>query len=500
MTKSSRTKKSLYNIFYNLLNQLITLGIVFYSRSVFINNLGIEYLGLQGFFSSVLSILSMAELGIGSAIIYSMYTPINNNDQKKLSGLVNFYKKLYNYIAIIVFILGILILPFLNFMINVEIKYVKIYYFLFLLNSVFSYCFIYANSIVIANQVEYKTKFLSMFFNITKNILQICILIFLKSYFLYVIIQLICTIIQNICISQKAKKLYPFIKTKESISDKEKKEIFSNIRDLLFYKIGGVILNSTDSILISILVGTVWVGYYSNYNLIIMGISTFTSLIFTSLQSSVGNYNTSKNSEEKLRLFKVLDLLSTYIYGIATCGIIITIQDFILMWIGKDYILDKNILFLILVTFYLKGTLYPIWCFRNTTSIFKDTKYLMIYASLINLILSYFLGKKFGLQGILLATVIARLTTTIYFEPKIIYKKLFKKNVMSYYLNQIKKILLILLSLFISSIISNYVNFNNLLYSFLLKGILSVAISLSVITLFYLKTEEFSFLIKKIKK
>lgn len=500
MSVKSRTKNSVLNIFVGLVYQIIILILTFISRTIFIKILGVDYLGINAIFINILSLLSLTELGFGSAFIYSMYKPLAEKDNKKLNALVNYYKKIYTYIAVIIGIVGLLLVPFLDKIIylNISINNIIIFYLIFLFNTVLSYLFIYKTSIITADQKDYKLKIYNIILSIIQNLLQIIILIVYKNYLFYLLIQVIITILGNIIKSKKAEKLYPYILGNEKLDLKDKKMIWDNVKYMFFYQLGSVILNNTDNILISILVGTQVVGYYSNYTMIILTIVGFVSIIFTSLQSSLGDFNLKADKNKKFLIFKVLNLISYWIYGFCSICFCFLIQDFITIWLGKNYLLNENILYISIFNFYLQGVLYPIWCYRYTTSIFKHTQYSMLSASLLNIIFSIILGYKFGLFGILFATAISRIFTTMWYEPYKLFKIYFERTVKKYYVDEFKKIIILFLIISCMYFIINYLPNYNLYLNFLLKSLLCLIFPNLIIYILFKNSEEFKYLKEKI--
>ena len=301
MSSGSRTTNSIRNISANVIYQLFIILINFISRWLFVRIFDASYLGINGLFSNILNILSLAELGVGGAIVYSMYKPMYDGDTKKIAALINYYHVLYNRIAIIVAVIGLVLLPFLKYFVNLdgEFQNLELYYLLYLLSTVASYLFVYKTSVISVAQQDYKLKIYNVFFTIIRFLLQIIVLVIFKSFLLYTIVQIIVPILNNLYISYKAEKWFPYIKDNYELDNIEKKSIWMKIKSMFFYQIGGVILNNTDNILISSLVGTVTLGIYSNYSLIISSVGTGVSLVFLGIHSSLGNLNASEDNEKK---------------------------------------------------------------------------------------------------------------------------------------------------------------------------------------------------------
>jgi len=502
MKNNSRTKSAVLNIGTSVIYQFISTIVSFILRTVFIKMLSADYLGINGLFTNILSVLSLAELGIGNAIVYSMYKPLKENDEDKLSALIAYYKTLYARIGLIILALGLCVVPFLKYILNTEqeIQYITIYYILFLLNTVSSYFMVYKTTIITADQKEYVLKKINVIFTIMRLTLQLASLIIFRSYMLYLIIQITLSISMNYIMSKQAEKMYGFIKNKIDIEETEKKNIWGNIKSMFTYHIGGVMLNNTDNIIISIIVGTMAVGIYSNYSMLVSTVASFTSLIFTSMISSIGNFNVANNANERKFLFDILNMIFYWVYGFSCVCFITLTQDFVKLWIGEKYLLPNLTLYIVIFNFYLTGVLYPILCFRNTTDLFKATKYLMIIASIINVIFSILLGKIWGINGIFIATALARLFTNIWYEPYILFKDYFKQKVYKYYIKNVLELLLLIIIVILNQKICSYVAIHNDILNFGVKMIICLFIPNIIMLIKYYKTKEFKYLFNKIKE
>ena len=320
MANEGRTKKSVINIVFNLSNQILTLILAFVSRTVFIHKLGIDYLGLNGLFTDVLGLLSVADLGFNTAMVYSFYKPLANNDQEKLAGLITFYRRVYLIIAVAVSILGVVLIPVLPYIINLEteVPNLYIYYLLALANVVVSYLCVHKTSILTADQKQYKTTLVTMIISIAKTVTQIAFLLLWSNYIVYLIIGCIGVLLTNVMSSIIASKEYPYINKKTQLPQEDKKDIFKNVASVFVYKISSVLVTTTDNLLISVLIGTTAVGFYSNYLLLQNKISMFFVLIFTSVTASIGNLIVNSKEEKRYEVFECEQIFSYLI-----CGIII---------------------------------------------------------------------------------------------------------------------------------------------------------------------------------
>lgn len=433
----SRTKNTTRNVSFGMLNQTITLLLSFINRTIFITVLGVEYLGINGIFSDVLMMLSMADLGFGTAMMYSFYKPLAENDQYKVVALLNFYKKVYRIIALSVAILGLSLIPFLENIVTLDrpIPYLEIYYLLFLANTVLSYLLVYKTSIINADQKNYLISKYQMWINLGKTLFQSLFLIITKNYIVYIVIQIIATFSINILASRKADQLYPYIKDSSTkLNRSERKSIFENMKSIFIYKLSGVLLNGTDNILISTMVGTIWVGLYSNYILVIVAINNFVNVLYSSVTASIGNLIVTEKPSKRFEIFQSMQTISLIISSFVTVCLYVLFNDLINVWLGSKFVLNDFILLAIILNLYLGSVVHPIWTYREATGLYMKTKYIMLICAILNILLSILLGKYLGVAGILFASAISRLGTYFWYEPKLLFKEYFGEKVRKYYI------------------------------------------------------------------
>lgn len=443
----SRRYYALKNIRYGLINKILTLVLAFISRTVFIWGLGTSILGINAVLTDVLKMLSMVDLGFGIAMVYSFYEPIANHDYAKISGLITFYRKVYIILAVAVGIIGVALVPILPYIIKLDsaIPNIEIYYLLALLNVVFSYIYVYKTSILIADQKNYIVTKVSFITSIVRAIIQIfCILIF-KSYFGYLVIGAGVTLANNLITSNIAEKRYPYIKNRVVLSTFEKKGIYRNLISVFLYKLSNVLLNATDNVLISIIVGTLAVGYYSNYFLIQSNIIAFYALLFTSITASVGNLIVKEKPEKRYEIFSIQQTMGFIFAGIIVPCYVVMINEFITIWLGRKFIFDIVTVMAIGLNTYLSCILQPLWTFREATGLYQKTKWIMILCAILNIVLSILLGKIVGLVGIIFASAISRLSTYIWYEPKLLFKEYFDQNVSKYYMQLLVNFIIVML-------------------------------------------------------
>ena len=491
--EKSRTKNTVRNFSSGAVVQIINKLMAFVVRTIFIKVLGTEYLGVNGLFTNILTVLSFAELGFGTAIIYNMYKPVANGDKEKIKSLMKLYKKVYTTIGIIVGILGMALIPFLKYIItnppDIPENLIAIYI-LFLTNTVSSYFITYKKSIISAYQQESIINKYSSICYIIKSILEIIFLVLTKNYIIYLAIEIGCTIIQNIAVSVKAEKMFPYLKDKnvKGIDSNEKKTIFSNVKALALYRFAGTILNGTDNIIISSLFGVNIVGICSNYTLIISSVTAIIEAAINSIIASIGNLNTSKDYKKSEKVFYQLLFITYIIYNFCAVSILILINPFIELWIGKEYLINSLVVFAMGLSMYVEGTRFAGYIFRNTYGLFVKGKYVPVISAILNILLSIILGKIIGISGVFFATAISRLVTNIWFDPYLIHKYKFNTNVIKFFKKYMLYAIVFLLNFMICYIITKGIA--NTIVGFVIRSIIVLVIPNSSVLLFFGRNEE----------
>ena len=412
------------------------LGIV--CRMVFTRTLNADYLGVTGLFTNILTMLSLAELGIGSAIVYSLYKPLATGDNEKVASLVKFFGKCYRIIGFVVFALGLAISPFLHFIIKTPPhihENIYLLYYIYLFNTSFTYFFTYRSSLITAAQQNYIVVGLNYIITISQSVIQIFWLFFTRNYLGYLIIQTIGIIVYNLTISYIAKKKFPYIvgENIRPLERKEKKGLAKNVKALIIWKLSGLLVNSTDNIIITYFSGLATVGLSSNYTLLSGTLSSLINQIFSGITASVGNFNAIESPRKKIDLFYTINFANFWIYGWASIAIAILSNDIVAILFGNSYVLNWEISLIISINFFMVGKQNAVWTFKNTMGLFRPGRYLLILTAAINLGCSLWLGTIWGLFGILLATAISRLFTNTWYDPYAVFKYGLKTKVSSYY-------------------------------------------------------------------
>lgn len=435
--EKSRTEYSARNTTVAMIGRGLAILMGFVARVVFTHTLSEAYVGVNGLFLDILNVLALSELGVGTAITYALYKPIAEHDIEKQKSLMRMYQKFYHIVCVIVLVAGLAVIPFMDVLIKdkPDVGNLTIIYLLYLSNTVVSYMWVYRRALVDAHQLSYIGVVYQTTSWIIQNILQIIMLLTTKNFLLYVSMMVLCTIGNNICISRRANKMYPYLKDKnvQELSRDEQKSIYQSIRAMLVHKIGNVVVNNTDNLLLSALVGTTSVGCYSNYFLIIGSVKQVFEQIFQGIAASVGNMGVKEGKERIGKIFGGIFFLGQWIYGLATICIYEVINLFVGESFGRQYVFAAPITFVLCVNFYLSGMRQATVVFRDSMGLFRYDKWKAVAEAIINLGVSLWLGGLFGTIGIFLGTMISTVTTSLWVEPYMLYKHKLEKSCAPYF-------------------------------------------------------------------
>lgn len=494
----SRTNNSFKNIAFNIGNQLLNLVLAFVSRTVFLSVLNVEYLGISGLFGDIFTMLSLADLGFGTAMTYSMYKPLAEHDYDRLAGLVTLYKKVYRVIAVVVTSVGLALIPFLRYLVKLEtdMPQLELYYVLSLANCVASYLVVYKTSIIGADQKHYLITKYSGIFSILRTICSVVILLTTRSYVANLVINVVFTYFTNFYNSHIAEKNYPYINRNVQLPKGEIKAILSNIKSVFLYKFSSVLITATDNMLISALVSTASVGYYSNYMVAVNKVYGIVNTIFYSLTASLGNLIVKENEHRRYEIFEIMQSVSLILSTFCVTCIFCLEDDFIRLWLGEDYLMDRVVLWAIVTNFYFSIILLPIWVFREATGLYRKTKYVMLSTAAVNLIASILLSRWLGLAGILFGTSVARLSTYFWYEPVLLFKKYFGKSSVIYFAGVVKSLCVTAMIMLCISFAAEMIIVKTC-WGLLLKALAIGGSSLILVVLIYHRTEGFQLIYRR---
>ena len=446
-----RVRHAAKNIAFGYIGNIASMILGFILRSVFIMKLNETLLGINGLYTGVLSILSLAELGIGTALNYSLYAPVAEKDTEKIKSYMQLYKKAYYSIAVVVAVIGICISPFLRYIIKnpgtYSVKELTIYYYIFLFNTVSTYFVSYKYSLVNAEQKNYIQTNITTLTKLVTVVLQIIALFLTENFMVYLLTAAGVELAQKIFVNQYLNHCYPYLKDKNvvKLAKEETDEVIHKTKALVFHKVGDVARLQTDSIIISSFVSVALVGVVDNYNYVINSVSGFVNIIFNSVISSFGNLIATENKEKQFAMFKVYRFFACWIYGFSAIGFWILLSPLVELWLGKGWLLSGAIVGCILFDYYFKGDRIVLSNYKTAAGVFEQDKYLALIQGAVNLVVSIVLVRKIGLIGVYIGTIVSGLIANIT-KPIIIYKTCFDRSAWSYFADSVKYLLTLVIS------------------------------------------------------
>lgn len=491
-----RIKKSIINVGISILSLLITFVPNMVVRKLFLDSLGNEILGLVSLYSNISSWLCIIEMGIGSAIIFSLYKPYYTGDYNKVSAYIKYYKKFYRYIAVVLLFSSIVIAPYIRFFINENINtnLVSTGFILFMFNTFMSYMFSYRFCILNVAQESYKITISVTLSKLIISILQILILNIYPNIYIYLLIQILVNLVYYLNINK-----YIYIRNKNifelngSLSKLERAELTKNTGALFMHNIGSLVMNSTDNILISKYIGLNTLAKYTNYQIILAMVQNVVASVFNGITASIGNLISESDNKKIYNTFKNITFVNFWLTSFLVITLYNTLEQFIIMWVGKENLIDRSTFIILLLNIY-------IWCMRRSVEIFKSAggifyqdKYAPIFESLINLSISIYLVNKVGLVGIFLGTMCSNLLVVFWIKPYVLYKYLFKKNVLEYFYIYFKYLLIASIPLFITDVLVSSLKNNYNFNSFIINCIANIFIINSIYIIIFHKNNEFKY-------
>lgn len=485
MSKESRTEIVIKNSSVAMVCHIIGVLSSFGCRTVFTLMLGKEYLGVSGLFTNILTILSFAELGMGSAVVYRLYEPLARHDEEKILQYMELYKKLYRVIVLVILAAGMLLIPFLGYLVEApDVKEsVTLLYCLYLANTLVSYIFIYKKSLLTADQKDYLVTAISQIITIAMNGLQVIILLATKNFVLYLLLQIGAGLLVNIVCSLYANKRYSFLNKKASgkLTKDEVKDLKKDVSGLLLTKIAATTFTGTDNIFISAFIGIGSVGILSNYTLILSTINSMMNKVFNSFTASIGNLavdNVKKTEQVLERLYFINAAMYCYICA----GMIVLVREFVTqIWLSPEFQLSSVIVTLAIIELLLRSLHYPLHTTQLALGLFSQYRIMYLIAAVLNLLLDFILVKPLGISGLFIATILCRgiiFVTDIY----VVYHFGFQKPMTSYYLMVLKWLLLTTIVCLLSFFVIYFVTVSGLV-GFAIKV---VCVSIIYVFLFWL--------------
>lgn len=472
----NRSKNVIRSISWGLINKIIGILFPFLSRTILLYKLGNEYIGLNTLFNSILGILSLSELGIGTALIFSMYEPLAKEDTQRVCELMSLYKKCYRVIGIIVAIIGVILVPFLPYLVSGDCpNSVNIYvlYFMYLINTLITYWGVaYKRSLIIACQrVDIQSNVNSAIL-ILQNILQFIVIFLFSDYYFYVMILPIMTLLENLLISIITDRTYPQYRAKGNMKFKEIPGVKKQIVGLLMQKVGNVVLTSADSLVISSFLGLYILGKYNNYHFIFAALFGILSIIQTSLKPIVGNSIVLESKEKNLNDFYIANFIYIWIVTWMAATMLCLYQPFIKLWAGSNSLLSNKFVLLMTISFFVYKWGDMLYVYQEATGIWWKTRYVPLMAAIVNVVINLFTVNIFGIEGITFGTIISMLLVYDLGYAKILFNEYFgKDNYHNYLISLLKYAIIAILIFVILHIICSFITLNGIIALIIYGGI-----------------------------
>ena len=496
----NKTKNTIRSSIWGLVNRVVTLICPFITRTCIIYILGTEYVGLNSLFTSIISVLSLAELGFGTAIVYSMYEPIANGNDKKICALMNLYRKIYRIMGMVVLGVGIIIIPFLPYFIKADLPTdINLYllYGIYLFNSVLSYwLFAYKNCLLAAyqrNDVSFKVSTIT---SIVMYFLQLVALSVFRNYYYFVICIPIFSIANNVITAVCVKRMYPQYVCMGEIDDEEYIRIKKQVVGLLAQRLAYSSRNAFDSIIISAFLGLTIVGVYNNYFYILNAVTAILSLLFTSMQGGIGNSIVKESTQKNYKNFKMINFMYMWIAGWCSICLLVLIQDFMKIWVGKEFMFSNIYVVLFAFYFWTMKMTDTVGAYIAGTGIWWKCRYTYLAEAFVNLILNIGLGYAWGTMGVIIATILSVVFVNFLSNTYILFKYYFKiEDIKEYLISNIKYTATVILTAIITYAIAGLIPSGEtrsvLMIHLLLKLVICVVVVNMLFFLLYYKSKQF---------
>ncbi len=430
---SSRTVNTKRNILFGFIQIIVSQGLPFIVRTILIYQFGVEYLGLNSLFSSILSVLSLMELGFGTAVVFSLYKPVAENDTEQICAYLTYYRKIYRVIGISILVAGLVLMPFLDKLIKESAVpgdlNLHICYLIFLSDTVISYLlFGYMTAIPIAYQRRDILSKIDMGICVLQCIVRSMLLLMSSNFYLYLLSMPVITIVKNLFVARIVRGRYPELICRGTLENEQKKELRKKVYGLLIGKITGVSRNSIDTLCISAFIGLAVTGVYNNYYFVMTGVIAFSTIVLNAMMASVGNSIAVESREKNYDEMRLFDFIYSSIAGVATVCMLCLFQPFIHTWLGDNMMLDLSAVIGLCIYFYILKSGDIRWVYQEGAGLWYECRFIMLGEAAANIVLNILLCRIWGVFGIILATVISVFITNVFFCPRVLFKQYFQND------------------------------------------------------------------------
>ena len=506
MGKSTRTVNSLKSAITGVGGQALTFLLQFVNRIVLLNTIGVEYLGISGLFTSVITILSIGELGIGTAICYALYKPLAENDTKKIAATMNLLKNAYRVVGISIVIFGVAFYPFLPYFMKgtTDLVNIDLVYALYIADSAFSYFFFaYKSAVLQADQKKYVVNIIGNIASIATIAMRTVVLMIFKSYIAYMIVQTVGNVLKSLVCAVIVNKSYPYLAKlkKEKLEKHERKAIFKNLFALALNKVSITVLSSTDNLIIANRISMIVVGLHSNYALIITAVTQLVKNIFSAFTASIGNLFAGEDKEKSEFIFRCLNFLNFWIYGVCAICLWNLFNPFIAVVWGSDMLFDELTVLVIVLNFLTEGLQNAVLSYKDACGLFWQGRYRPLASVILNVPLSVILIKPFGVAGVFIGTIISRFLTTWWFDARLVHRKAFGISPKKYYIRYFASLIRICIpgGLIYYVTLPLGARYGDIVL-FLVRAVLCAVVPNVIFWVRFRKTEEFIYLYSSAKR
>lgn len=495
MAKIERTKNASRNIFFGVILRIYQILVPFLMRTAMIYLMGVQYLGLNSLFSTILQVLNLAELGVGSAMVYSMYKPIAEDDETTICALMKLYRTYYRVIGLVIAVVGCALTPFIPHLIKSDVPAGLNIYVLYILNlgaTVLSYwLFAYKNSILQAHQRTDVVSKVTLVTNTVQYGLQFTVLWFFHNYYLYVIIVLATQALTNIVTAIYANKLYPQFKPRGDMPKTEVDAINKRVRDLFTAKMGGVVVDSADTIVVSAFLGLTVLAVYQNYYFILTSIIGFIAVVFSACTAGIGNSLIVETKEKNFDDLKKFTFIISWIAGICSCCFLGIYQPFMKLWVGDNLLLPFSAVICLVVYYYIYEINQLLNLYKDAGGIWHEDRFRPLVTAIANVSMNLIMVQFWGIYGVLLSTVLSMMFVGMPWLFHNLFTTLFDRSQMRPYLSKLfNYTITAVVSCVIVLLICNFINFG-LIATIVLRLVVCVTVPFVMYILIFGRSVEF---------
>lgn len=496
-----RSEYVIRNSVWTTINSVANILLGFISRTVFIYFLNSEYLGINGLFTNVLSLLSLSELGFSSAVTYNLYKPLKEKDDCKVAAIMNFYKWIYRGVALFILVAGVVLVPFLPYIIKettFDMSYIRVVYIIFLFKTTVSYLYSYNYTLATADQKGYLTSKITLISNFIIAVAKIIVLAVTKDFIAYIVVEIMLNLGTNMIKTYHIRTKYQVLKdTKSALTKEEKKKMFIDVKNIFMGKVSTTILKSTDNIIISACVNVVSVGVLSNYNMLIGYVQTFINGSLYSAQASIGNAIASEPKEYVLKVLYKLTMITMFVASFACVALFCLSSDFIsIVWSkNEDMTLPVFTVFVVMFNTFFQMIKSPLWMTLTGCGFFSKDKYISLIGAIVNIVLSIILVQYAGIRGVVWGTILSQ-TLQLLLKTKLLFSTYFEVSCKRYLATMIMCFVVFIVELGVTYCCCSFIIIENEIVNFGIKMIICIIVPIAITTLLFYKTEAFRYMIE----